>query len=128
MEAYASVSDLEKRWRALSDIEAPRAEALLTDASVIVASECARRGVAIDQADELQALTVTAVVCEMVKRAMQAPVDEPAMSQWSKTVGSFTESGTYTNPHGELYLKDSEMKRLGLKGQRMFFVTGGGEP
>lgn len=126
MEAYATVSDLEKRWKALSDLDRPRAEVLLTDASVMVAKVCADSGVTIDESNELQALTLTSVVCEMVKRAMQAPVDAP-VTQFSQTAGPFTESGTYANPHGDLFFKDSELKRLGVKRQRMFSIrpTGG---
>lgn len=127
MEAYATTSDLEKRWRSLSDLEKPRAEVLLLDASVMVAKACADAGVTIDEDDELQTLTMRSVVCEMVKRAMQQPTDKPSMTQWSQTAGPFTESGTYRNPDGDLFIKESELKRLGAKRQRMFSImpTGG---
>lgn len=127
MEAFATTEQLESRWKSLDDVEKPRAETLLMDASVIVATMCAQSGIAIDETDELQALTVQSIVCEMVKRAMLAPVDQAPMSQFSQTAGPYSESGTYANPTGDLYLTSSEKKRLGLGKQRMFFIrpTGG---
>lgn len=126
MEAYATIDDLQARWKALSDIEMPRAEVLLMDASVIVATMCANSGIEISDTDEMQQLTVKSVVCEMVKRAMLSPVDAPPVSQMSQTAGPFTGSMTYANPNGELYLKDSEKKRLGLGRQRLFSIMPGG--
>lgn len=129
MEAFATTAELKKRWRALSDIERGRAETLLLDASVIVSTMCAQSGVAIVPTDELQSHTIKAIVCEMVKRAMLSPVDQAPMSQFSQTAGAYTESGTYVNPTGDLYLTKSEQKRLGLGKQRVFFLhplKGGG--
>ena len=45
MDAYASVEDLQARWRPLSSDEEERAEQKLKDASLIVADECRRFGV-----------------------------------------------------------------------------------
>lgn len=127
MEAFATVDDLQGRWKQLSDLEKTRAEQLLLDASVILATMCDRSGVIIDPEDELQALTINFTVCEMVKRAMLSPVDQAPMSQFSQTAGSFSESGTYVNPTGDLYLTSNEKKRLGIGKQRMFSIspTGG---
>lgn len=127
MEAFATTAQLESRWKSLDDVEKPRAEILLMDASVIVATMCAQSGIAIDATDELQTLTIQSIVCEMVKRAMLAPIDEAPMSQFSQTAGAYSESGTYANPNGDLYLTSSEKKRLGLGKQRMFSIqpTGG---
>lgn len=123
MVPYADVVELQKRWRQLSDIEAKRAETLLLDASVIVATMCAQSGIVIDKNNELQTLTINSIVCEMVKRAMLSPVDQAPMTQFSQTAGSYTESGTYANPTGDLYLTSGEKKRLGLGKQRMFSIA-----
>lgn len=127
MDAFATTEQLESRWKSLDDIEKPRAETLLMDASVIIATMCAQSGIEINEEDELQALTIEAITCEMVKRAMLAPVDEAPMSQFSQTAGPYTESGTYANPNGDLYLTSGEKKRIGLGKQRMFSIrpTGG---
>lgn len=127
METFATITDLQSRWRALSDIEKTRAETLLMDASVIIATMCAQSSITIDTTDELQAMTLEAITCEMVKRAMLSPIDQAPMSNYSQTAGSYSESGTFVNPTGDLYLTSSEKKRLGIGKQRMFSIkpTGG---
>lgn len=127
METFATITDLQSRWRALSDIEKTRAETLLMDASVIIATMCAQSSITIDTTDELQAMTLEAITCEMVKRAMLSPIDQAPMSNYSQTAGSYSESGTFVNPTGDLYLTSSEKKRLGIGKQHMFSIrpTGG---
>ena len=127
METFATITDLQSRWRALSDIEKTRAETLLMDASVIIATMCAQSSIKIDTADELQAMTLEAITCEMVKRAMLSPIDQAPMINYSQTAGSYSESGTFVNPTGDLYLTSSEKKRLGIGKQHMFSIrpTGG---
>lgn len=127
METFATITDLQSRWRALSDIEKTRAETLLMDASVIIATMCAQSSITIDETDELQSMTLGAITCEMVKRAMLSPIDQAPMSNYSQTAGSYSESGTFVNPTGDLYLTSSEKKRLGIGKQRMFSIrpTGG---
>ena len=127
METFATITDLQSRWRALSDIEKTRAETLLMDASVIIATMCAQSSITIDTTDELQTMTLEAITCEMVKRAMLSPIDQAPMSNYSQTAGSYSESGTFVNPTGDLYLTSSEKKRLGIGKQHMFSIrpTGG---
>ena len=122
MESFATITDLQSRWRALSDIEKTRAETLLMDASVIIATMCAQSGIEIDATDELQALTISSITCEMVKRAMLSPVDQAPLKQFSQTAGSYSESGTYVNPTGDLYMTSDEKKRLGIGKQRIFSI------
>lgn len=127
METFATITELQSRWRALSDIEKTRAETLLMDASVIIATMCAQSSITIDTTDELQTMTLEAITCEMVKRAMLSPIDQAPMSNYSQTAGSYSESGTFVNPTGDLYLTSSEKKRLGIGKQHMFSIrpTGG---
>lgn len=127
MEPFATVDNLQTRWKTLSDIEKSRAEALLMDASVIVLTMCAKHGVEIDSGDELQAMNLERIVCEMVKRAMLSPVDQAPMTQFSQTAGSYSESGTYANPTGDLYMTSKDKKSLGIGRQRLFSIqpTGG---
>jgi hypothetical protein len=111
MEPFATVADLEARWRPLSDTERVRAQVLLLDASVLIAQRCPEAlappvGVFVD--------ALRAVTCEMVKRAMIAPVDQPSASNTQMTAGPYSESLTFANPTGDLYLTRSEEKRLGI--------------
>lgn len=119
MDAYATLEDLQSRWRLLSSDEQQRATTLLSDAAVKVALACKQSGVAIDAADELQSEALKSINCEMVKRAMMSPIDMPPMSSFSQTAGSYSESQTYVNPTGDLYMTLGEKKMLGIGTQKM---------
>ncbi|BDF40071.1 MULTISPECIES: Gp19/Gp15/Gp42 family protein [Bacteria] len=122
MDAYASVEDLQARWRPLSSDEEERAEQKLKDASLIVADECRRFGVNLNAADGMTKDALSLTVCEMVKRAMMSPVDRAPITQGGLTVGPFNQSLTYANPTGDLYLTSSEKRRLGIGRQSAGFV------
>ncbi len=123
MEAYASVEDLQARWRPLSSgDEKARAEQKLKDASLVVADECRRFGVELDIDDDLTKDALSLTVCEMVKRAMMSHVDQAPITQGGVTVGPFSQSLTYANPTGDLYLTSAERRRLGIGRQSAGFV------
>lgn len=126
MAAFAKTSDLEARWRALKDDEAERAEALLEDAATIIEAECERAGVTLDHSSSSTASRLKTVSCEMVKRAMVASVDQSAVTQGSMTVGPFSQSLTYANPTGDLYLTKRERRMLGI-GARIGFASPWGD-
>lgn len=110
--AYATVDDLEKRWRKLTDSEKERAEVLLGDASAFLASELSRVGKSAED-DELLQINLRVVSCAMVKRIMASAVDGN-YSQISKTAGSFSEQFTVANPSGDMYLTSNERNLLGI--------------
>lgn len=120
--AYATVSDLEARWRALSTSESDVAQTLLDDASLkinAVANVDARIS---DGTLNLGVAKI--VVCGMVKRAMQTSY-LAGVSQASETAGPFSRSQTFSNPTGDLYLSKEEKRLLGLVGQRAFSIEVG---
>ena len=119
MDAYATLEDLQSRWRQLSADEQQRATTLLSDAAVKIALACKQSGVAIDAADELQSKALKSINCEMVKRAMMSPIDMPPVSSFAQTAGSYSESQTYVNPTGDLYMTLGEKKMLGIGTQKM---------
>lgn len=127
MEAFATAEELEARWRALSADELKRAEAKLADASVLVAAECARAGIDLSDPDELAKANLSVTVCEMAKRAMLSPADRPPVTQGSMTGGPYSETWTYANPTGDLYLTAAERRRLGIGSAKAGFaaISGG---
>ena len=107
---YAEVSDLEARWRPLTDEEAARASALLDDASALIDAYGQ-----VDPSDPDTGRALTAVVCAMVQRAMSsAATDAYGVTQQSMTAGPYTQSWSYSNPTGDLYMTKAEKKMLGL--------------
>ena len=119
MTAYATLEDLQSRWRQLSADEQQRATTLLSDAAVKIALACKQSGVAIDAADGLHSEALKSINCEMVKRAMMSPIDMPPVSSFAQTAGSYSESQTYVNPTGDLYMTLGEKKMLGIGTQKM---------
>ena len=108
--AYATVNDLEARWRTLTDSERAVAQALLDDAAVLVDSFGS-------PSSEAAALSVS---CSVVRRAMGAyGADLFGVSQASMSAGGYQQQMTYSNPSGELYLTRQERRMLGFGGGRL---------
>ena len=109
--AYADVSELEARWRTLTDDEQLRAEALLDDASAMLDVY-----VTVDETDEKQMQLLKIVVCSMVERAMSTGGDMYGVTQQSMTAGPYSQTYSYANPTGDLYITKSEKRLLGISG------------
>lgn len=108
--AFADVSDLESRWRELSTDEKARASVLLGDASAMLSAL-----VKVDATDYEQAELLNTVCCNMVIRAMaQSDMDTFGVSQSAITAGPYTQSFSYSNPSGDMYLTKLEKKLLGI--------------
>jgi len=112
---FATVDDVESRWRALSTTEAARATTLLTDASQQILDEDTR---GLLSALTTPTSTIIRITCAMVIRAMASGVEESApVTQDSWGSGPFNQQRTYANPLGDLYLTKAE--RRSLKFSRM---------
>jgi hypothetical protein len=60
---------------------------------------------------DLAAIEVTAIVAGMVKRALISREQE-GMTQFASSMGPFSESGSYANPTGNLYLTAGDRATL----------------
>lgn len=116
---FAQVGDLEARWHALTGEEYKRAEALLADASDLIRTTCPRWPAA-------KPATLNRIACMAVKRAMQAGPDMSGVTQSTQTAGSYSESLSYANPAGDLYLTTSEKEALGGDGEAWAYDMAGG--
>ena len=108
--AYADVSDIEARWRALSTDEQARAAVLLDDASVQLS-----RLVTVDDSDQSQAAALKMVSCNMVIRVMSAGTSAMfGATNASMTGGPYSQSWTYESPMGDMYLTKAERALIGV--------------
>ena len=114
MVAFATVDDLEARWRPLTSAEQDRAEVLLDDAAVYLSTF-----VTVDDSDQAQADVLKVVSCSMVQRVMSSDVDTFGVSQASMTAGSYTQSMTFANPTGDFYLTAMEKRLLGIASSKL---------
>ncbi|WP_442972483.1 Gp19/Gp15/Gp42 family protein [Rhodococcus sp. BH5] len=118
---YATVSDLESRWRPLESAEAVTASALLEDAAVMIRAACPDVDVRID-AGLLDPSVPVIVSCRMVKRAMSAPDGFEGVSGFNQSAGPFSQNLSFANPAGDMWLGKPDRKLLGCSTQRAFMV------
>lgn len=121
MNAFATVDDVARLWRELTDTEEERAAALLPVISDSLRQEAAKVGKDIDEMLEAGTLyenVLKSVVVDVTARALLTSTDSEPMTQYSQSALGYSVSGTYLVPGGGLFIKNSELARLGLKRQR----------
>lgn len=121
MENFATVDELQELWRPLKLDEQKRVEALLKVVSASLRVEAEKVGKDLDKlvvVNESYACVVKSVVVDVVARTLMTSTDQEPMTQVSEGALGYTWSGSYLVPGGGLFIKDSELKRLGFKKQR----------
>ena len=68
--------------------------------------------------DEALKNVARSVTVDVVARALMTSTDAEPMTQVSQSALGYAVSGTYLVPGGGLFIKKSELARLGLKRQR----------
>ena len=121
MNNFATVDDIKSLWRSLTADEEKRAETLLTTVSASLRAEADRVGKDLDEMiNEKDFLKEVAksVTVDVVARTLNTSTTAEPMSQMSQSAGGYSVSGTYLIPGGGLFIKKSELARLGLRKQR----------
>lgn len=122
MDSFATTEDLRTLWRALTPEEEERASALLQKVSSILRSEADKVGKDLDlmiQQKPYLADVATSVTVDVVARALATPTNQEPVSQFTESAMGYSYSGTYLVPGGGVFIKKSELARLGLKRQKM---------
>ena len=121
MENFATVNDLKKLWRTLKFDEEKRAEALLEVVSHSLRVEARKIGKDLDilvSEDSSYASVVKSVTVDVVARTLMTSTEQEPMTQFAESALGYSVSGSFLVPGGGLFIKDSELKRLGFKKQR----------
>lgn len=121
MAAFATLDDLTTLWRSLTDEEQGRASALLELVSSSLRVEADKVGKDLDfmvKSSEDLAQVAKSVTVDVVARTLMTSTDQEPMSQFSQTAGPFSMSGSFLIPGGGLFIKRSELARLGLRRQK----------
>ncbi|MEC4576829.1 phage Gp19/Gp15/Gp42 family protein [Streptococcus dysgalactiae] len=121
MANFATTDDVILLWRPLSVDELKRANALLKVVSDTLRMEADKVGKDLDKtmADKPYFVNVIkSVTVDIVARTLMTSTQGEPMTQESQSALGYTWSGSYLVPGGGLFIKDSELKRLGLKKQR----------
>lgn len=120
-EPFATLEDIAALWRPLSEAETDRAEALLPVVSDSLRQEAMKTGRDLDQmlADgEVLENVLRSVVVDVVARTLMTSTDSEPMTQFSESALGYSASGTFLVPGGGLFIKTSELARLGLRRQK----------
>lgn len=121
-EPFATTADLEAAWRSLSTEETTRAEYLLGKASRQIRNRAPRIDARLDaDPPTLDIDLVKDIVCDMVRRTMEAEASAPAgppIESYQQGVDIFQRSYKYANPTGDMYMTKAEKKDLGIGVQR----------
>ncbi|QWT18101.1 phage Gp19/Gp15/Gp42 family protein [Collinsella sp. zg1085] len=121
--SFASIDEYSLRFGAPTDVA--RAEALLGDASAVLINAYEDF-----YGDEYTAgahpsfdRSATSVACMLANRVLSAPISIAGATQFTQAAGGYSASVSYGAGLGELYLGKSDLKRLGLVGQRLNVLT-----
>jgi hypothetical protein len=118
---FATIEDIENLWRNLKPAERERAEGLLEIVSDSLRVEADKVGKNLDElaADsDAYASVLKSVTVDVVARTLMTSTDQEPMTQMTESALGYSYSGSFLVPGGGLFIKDTELKRLGLKRQR----------
>ena len=128
---YATVQDVQTLWRALSAAEQTRAAALIPVICSSLREEAKKVGKDLDAMVEAStdlAAVAKSVTVDVVARTLMTSTNQEPVSQYSQSALGYTVSGTYLVPGGGLFIKKSELARLGLRRQQIGVIDFYGEP
>lgn len=121
MNEFATIKDVTELFRTLNSSEELKAAALLSIVSDSIRQEAKKVGKDIDkmlEKGELLPTVLKSVVVDIIARTLMTSTTAEPMTQVSQSALGYSYSGTYLNPGGGLFIKRSELARLGLKRQR----------
>lgn len=118
---YATTDDMTTLWRAMTPEETARANSLIPVVCASLRTEAKKVGKDLDAlvAESIDLAEVAkSVTVDIVARTLMTATDQEPMTQMSESAGGYSTSGTFLVPGGGLFIKKSELDRLGLRRQR----------
>lgn len=122
MSNFATIEDINALWRPLTTAETSRADALLPVVSDSLRMEAQKVGKDLDDMIEENPYLATvakSVTVDVVARTLMTSTDSEPMTQMTESALGYSFSGSYLVPGGGLFIKKSELSRLGLRKQRI---------
>ena len=126
MTTFATLDDITKLWRPLTAEEQTRAEALLTVVSDSLRHEALKVGKSLDlmlMDNEVMQSIAKSVTVDVVARTLMTSTNHEPMTQMTQSAGGYSATGTFLVPGGGLFIKKSELARLGLRRQRIGVIN-----
>lgn len=117
MTNFATIQDLQTLWRAMTPSETTRASELLNVVSAMLRYEAEKNHKDLDamiaQSNVLGDVA-RSVTVDIVSRALMTSTDQEPMTQFSESALGYTMSGSFLSPGGGIFIKKSELDRLGI--------------
>ena len=130
MADFATVQDITELFRELTPEELSRASSLLPVVSDSLRVEARNVGKNLDEmveADQAYASVVKSVTVDVVARTLLTSTENEPMTQMSQSALGYSFQGSYLVPGGGLFIKNTELARLGLRKQRYGVIDFYGE-
>ena len=118
--SFATVSDINELFRELSTEEETRANKLLPIVSDSLRYEAFKVGKDLDDMvtnNPVLANVAKSVTVDVTARVLMTSTNSEPTTQFSQSALGYSVSGTFLVPGGGLFIKKSELARLGLKSQ-----------
>ena len=131
MANYATVQDVQTLWREMTAAEQLRAEALIPVICASLRQEAAKVHKDLDAmiaADTDLAEVAKSVTVDVVARTLMTSTDQEPTTQFSQSALGYSVSGSFLVPGGGLFIKKSELARLGLRRQQIGVIEFYGIP
>lgn len=120
-----TTDDVRTLFRDLSADETKKAEALIPVVIDSLKQEADNVGKDLDsllESGSIRENVFKSVVVDIVSRCLMTSTNSEPMSQVTESALGYSISGTYLVPGGGLFIKKSELARLGLRRQRIRMV------
>lgn len=118
--AYTTVDDVNKLFRSLTNEESERAAELIPVIESSIRLEADNVGKDLEELleDENYMKVFKSVVVDIVGRTLMTSTDQEPMTQYSESALGYSVSGQFLVPGGGLFIKRTELARLGLRNQK----------
>ncbi len=126
MSTYATIDDITAIWRQMTTEEQTRAQQIIELVSASLRIEAKKAGKDLDAmiaADPDLGIVAKSVTVDVVARTLMTSTDSEPMTQTSESAMGYSVSGTYLVPGGGLFIKKSELARLGIRRQRYGVIS-----
>ncbi len=117
-----TIDDIEALFRVLTQAEKEKAQALIPTVWATLLGEADKVGKDLTQILEKKPFMkeiAKSVMVDVIARILMTPTNETPMTQMSQSANGYSFSGTYLTPGGGMFIKKSELARLGLKKQQV---------
>ena len=121
MTTYVSMDDVISLWRPLKRDEINRVDYLIQVVEDNLRLEARKAGKDLDilAHDETYRSVLKSVIVDVVARTLMTSTDSEPMTHFSESALGYSYSGNFLVPGGGLFIKKSELNKLGLRKQKI---------